>query len=109
MGGRGTFASGNKVAYTYRTVDIIEGVKVLKGLNGKHGLPEEAHSSKAYIQTKDGVFRSMRIYDDDGYLVLEIAHHREAKLNKQAKAVLHYHTYDRKFNRSKAAYLTDDM
>ena len=45
MGGRGTFASGNTVAYTYVTIEKIEGIKVLKGLNGKHGLPEETHSS----------------------------------------------------------------
>ena len=40
MGGRGTFAAGNDVAYTYQTVEKIEGVKVLKGINGKHGLPD---------------------------------------------------------------------
>lgn len=58
MGGRGTFAAGNIVAYVYRTVGKIEGVKVLVGLNGKHGLPEEAHSSRAYIKLKpDGTFR----------------------------------------------------
>ena len=45
MGGRGTFAAGKTVAYTYQTVDKIEGVKVLVGMNGKHSLPEEAHSS----------------------------------------------------------------
>ena len=44
MGGRGTFAFGNMVAYTYQTTGTISGVKVLSGLNGKHGLPEEAHS-----------------------------------------------------------------
>ena len=49
MGGRGTFASGNTVPYTYNTVGKIGGVKVLKGMQGKHGLPEEAHSSKDYI------------------------------------------------------------
>ena len=49
MGGRGTFASGNTVPYTYNTVGKIGGIKVLKGVQGKHGLPEEAHSSNAYI------------------------------------------------------------
>ncbi len=49
MGGRGTFVSGKKVAYTYETVGKIDGVKILKGILGKHGLPEEAHSSSAYI------------------------------------------------------------
>ncbi|MDY5439525.1 MAG: hypothetical protein SPG06_01970 [Eubacteriales bacterium] len=30
MGGRGTLAIGKSVAYTYETVDKIEGVKVLE-------------------------------------------------------------------------------
>lgn len=34
--GRGTFAKGNNVAYTYETVGEIEDVKVLRGLNGNH-------------------------------------------------------------------------
>ena len=49
MGGRGTFASGNTVPYTYNTDGKFGGIKVLKGMQGKHGLPEEAHSSNAYI------------------------------------------------------------
>jgi hypothetical protein len=32
MGGRGTYAAGNNVPYTYETVGKIEGVKVLQGL-----------------------------------------------------------------------------
>lgn len=98
MGGRGTFAAGNTVDYTYETVGKIEGVKVLQGLNGKHGLPEEAHSSEAYIKLKpDGTFHEMRIYDKDHYLVKEIAYHPEPKLNGGNKSdnVLHVHEYKR--------------
>lgn len=63
MGGRGTFASGNNVAYTYKTVGKINGVKVLKVIGGKHSLPEESHTSNVYIKLKpDGSFREMRIY-----------------------------------------------
>lgn len=63
MGGRGTFASGNNVAYTYKTVGKINGVKVLKGIGGKHSLPEESHTSNAYIKLKpDSSFHEMRIY-----------------------------------------------
>lgn len=29
MGGRGTFAASNSVPYTYQTISMIEGVKVL--------------------------------------------------------------------------------
>ena len=32
MGGRGTFASGNNVAYSYETVGKYEGDKILKGI-----------------------------------------------------------------------------
>lgn len=98
MGGRGTFAAGNSVDYTYETVDFIEGVKVLQGINGKHSLPEEAHSSAAYIKLKpDGTFHEMRIYDKDHYLVKEIAYHPEPKLNggNKSENVLHIHEYKR--------------
>lgn len=96
MGGRGTFAVGNSVPYTYKTVGKIEGVKVLQGLNGKHGLPEEAHSSSAYIKLKpDGTFHEMRIYDANHYLVKEIAYHPEPNLNagNRAENILHIHEY----------------
>ena len=97
MGGRGTFASGNSVAYNYETVGKIEGVKVLKGISGKHSLPEEAHSSDAYIKLKpDGTFHEMRIYDKDHYLVKEIAYHPEPSLTgNRHENVLHIHEYGR--------------
>lgn len=98
MGGRGTFASGNTVQYSYETVGIIEGVKVLAGIGGKHGLPEEAHSSNAYIKLKpDGTFHEMRFYDKDHYLVKEIAYHPEPNLNNgnRSENILHIHEYKR--------------
>lgn len=80
MGGRGTFASGNSVAYTYETVDKIEGVKVLQGLNGKHNLPEESHSSKAYILTdKNGNFIRYREFKQDHTSKFDIDYHPEKK------------------------------
>lgn len=110
MGGRGTFASGNNVAYAYETIGKIEGVKVLQGLGGKHSLPEEAHSSEAYIKLKpDGTFHEMRFYDKDHYLTFEIAYHPEPKLDNGAKSVLHYHIYDRNFNRTSAKKLPKAM
>lgn len=103
MGGRGTFAVGNNVEYTYETVGKIDGVKVLKGLNGKHSLPEEAHSSSAYIKLKhDDTFHEMRFYDNEHYLTFELAYHPEKSLGSGDKPILHYHTYDRDFNRSNA-------
>ena len=63
MSGRGTFAIGNNVDYTYESIDKIEGVKVL---NGKNGLSEESYSSTAYIKLKPGgTFYEMRIYDEN--------------------------------------------
>ena len=108
MGGRGTFAAGNIVAYVYTTTGKIEGVKVLSGINGKHGLPEEAHSSRAYIKLKpDGTFHEIRIYDKDHYLRYEIAYHPEPNLDPSRKPVLHYHRYDRDFKRSNARRLSE--
>ena len=110
MGGRGTFATGNNVAYTYDTVGTIHGVKVLVGINGKHGLPEEAHSSLAYIKLKpDGRFHEMRIYDTDHYLRYEIAYHPEPKIGPKGKPVLHYHVYDKDFSRSDAMKMPKAM
>ena len=110
MGGRGTFAAGNNVGYTYETIGFINGVKVLQGIGGKHSLPEEAHSSSAYIKLKhDGTFHEIRFYDNDRYLTLEIAYHRESNLDKTNANVLHYHTYDRAFGRSYALPLTKAM
>lgn len=110
MGGRGTYAIGNMVVYTYQTVGKIEGVKVLSGLDGKHGLPEEAHSSSAYIKLKpDGTFHEMRIYDKEHYLVFELAYHPEPNIDPSRKPVLHYHQYDRDFHRTKARKATKAM
>ena len=101
MGGRGTYAAGNNVAYTYETIGKIAGVKVLSGLNGKHGLPEEAHSSRAYIKLKrDGTFHEIRLYDKDHYLTFELAFHPEPNLDPSRKPILHYHLYDRFFERT---------
>lgn len=94
MGGRGTFAIGNIVPYTYETVDKIEGIKVLQGIGDKHDLPVEAHSSEAYIQLyHDGNFKMLRFFDDKHYLKLEIGYHPEKDLDKSRKPILHIHEY----------------
>lgn len=96
MGGRGTFAAGNPVPYSYQTVGTIEGVKVLQGLGDKHDLPVEAHSSNAYIQLyPDGNFKMMRFYDSDHYLTMEIGYHPEPNLDRSRKPILHIHEYKR--------------
>ena len=94
MGGRGTFAAGKKVPYTYKTVDKIEGVKVLEGIGAKHDLPVEAHSSEAYIQRyPDGNFKMMRFFDKEHYLTFEVGYHPETELDKSRKPILHVHEY----------------
>ena len=108
MGGRGTFASGNNVAYTYETVGKIEGIKVLSGKpnTGLHDLPAESHSDNMYIKLhKDGTLNMLRIYDNNHYLSAEIGYHPEPKLTGNRKPVLHIHYYDRNFNRTEANYL----
>ena len=96
MGVRGTFAAGKNVAYTYETVGKIEGVKVLEktNKNANGGLPEEAHSSTAYIMlNKNGDFRMYREYDENHYLRFEIAYHVEPSIDPSRKPVLHVHEY----------------
>ena len=106
MGGRGTFASGNAVPYTYETTGKIEGIKILQGIGQKHDLPVESHSSRAYIKLHpDGNLNMLRIYDSKHYLTAEIAYHPERKLTGTAENVLHIHYYDKNLKRTDAAYL----
>lgn len=94
MGGRNTYAAGKNVPFTYKTVGIFHGVKVLEGINGKHGLPEEAHTSLAYAKLhKDGNLQMLRFYDKDKFLVLEIGYHPEPRLTGHHDFVYHIHEY----------------
>lgn len=94
MGGKGTYAVDNSVAYTYKTVGKIEGVKVLQGLGNLHDLPAEAHSSKAYILLgKNGVFKQMRVYNEKHEAIYEIGYHYEKSLG--AGMILHAHIYSK--------------
>ena len=89
MGGKGTYAIGNNVGYTYQTVGKIGGVKVLKGLDGIHGLPEEAHSSSSYISLyKDGSVKQIRVYNKDHSARVDI----EYSIHRGEKK-LHAHDY----------------
>lgn len=110
MGGRGTYALGKNVPYTYETVGYIDGIKVLQGLPGHKGLPVEAHSSTAYIQLyPDGTFHMLREFDKEHYLVREIAYHPEPKLSGNHDPVLHIHEYQRdNFINRPGRLLTDD-
>ena len=94
MGGRGTYAAGRNVPYTYKTVGLFHGVKVLEGMNGLHGLPEEAHSSSAYAKLyRDGNLQMLRFYGENRMVVLEIGYHPEPKITGHHKHVYHIHEY----------------
>lgn len=97
MGGRGTFAVGNNVAYTYITVCKIEGVKVLSGLGKLHNLPEESHSSNAYIKVDNqGNFVRYREYNKDRTSHFDIDYHVEPKITgNRTEKVFHIHFYNK--------------
>lgn len=94
MGGRGTFAAGKSVAYSYHTVAKIDGVKVLQPNDSAKSLklPEEAHLSSSYILLdKEGVFHQYREYNSAHEVTLEIGYHHEPALGKGD--ILHIHIY----------------
>ena len=94
MGGRGTYAIGNNVEYTYKTVGEIDGVKVLQPVNAKRSfkLPEESHSSSCYVLLdKQGVFRQYREYDSQHRVIMEIGYHNEPLLGNGAVLHVHFH------------------
>lgn len=89
MGGRGTFAVGKTVPYSYQTVGVIEGIKVLKGLGSKHGLPEEAHTSSSYISLHhNGKVKQLRLYNENLTAKTDIEYSVH-----QGKLSLHAHDY----------------
>lgn len=113
MGGRGTFASGNNVPYKYKTVEIIESVKVLQPKDPKssYKLPEESHSSLSYILLdKVGVFRQYREYNSQHEAIFEIGYHFENNMSKHGEPVLHVHDYSAPGvqNRGKARSITEE-
>lgn len=80
MGGRGTYASGKSVSHVYKTVNKIEGIKVLEPLDSKKSfsMPAEAHSSLGYITLdKTGTFRQYREYNTQHLPTFEIGYHFE--------------------------------
>lgn len=117
MGGNGTFAAGNIAKYRWETIGTVHGVKVLalkdEGVSRK--LPEEAHSSRMYIQQHpDGSFSQLRIYDRFHRLRFEVGYHREPRLDGTGKAILHYHVYtypsgSSHFRRTEARRVTERM
>lgn len=111
MGGRGTFAVGNNVGYTYQTVGNIAGVKVLKGIGTAHNLPEEAHSSSAYIRVNgEGRFVRYREYNSDKTTRFDIDYHPEKAITgNSSEKIFHIHYYNAEGNRDRVGRkLTDE-
>lgn len=92
MGGRGTYAAGNNVDYTYKAVGKIDGVKILQSIDSTRSLklPEEAHSGSSYVLLdKDGVFHQYREYNANHEVIMEIGYHHENAFGKGD--ILHIH------------------
>lgn len=113
MGGRGTYAAEKHVDFVYETDTHysfapdgkLHGIKILKGIDGtyKHGLPESSHTSSAYIKLNpDGTFNTLRFYDKNHVLRLEIGYHVDNQLGKGK--ILHYHIYDERFSKETGDY-----
>jgi hypothetical protein len=111
MGGRGTFASGNPVPYTYKIVGNIDDAKILEGVAPRyHSLPEESHKSNKYIKLNDGSFKQLRIYDNKHNAIMDIDYHYEGNLkNNSDGKVLHYHLFDENFNRTDAIPISKEL
>lgn len=93
MGGRGTYSTGNNVPFKYKTVSCVCGVKVVARIkNGSQNLPEESHTSKAYILQNDkGEFRRYREYNSDHTAKFDIDYHPEPSLSRTAVYHIHYY------------------
>ena len=95
MGGRGTFAAGRDVEYTFYTVGFVDGIKIINPIDGTKALklPEESHKSTGYVlYDKNGVFHQYREYNKDHEVVLEIGYHHESSLGKGDVLHVHIHT-----------------
>lgn len=113
MGGRGTFAAGKNVPFKYKTVEKIEGVKVLQPIDPKssYSLPVESHSSNSYLLLdKKGIFRQYREYNSKHEAIFEIGYHFENTMSKPGESVLHVHEYSSPGiqNRQKARPITEE-
>ena len=113
MAARGAVAkNGHVTTDAYKVIRQVYDAKVLVGTEHAHGLPDYAHTpnSKYIKENADGSFREMRVYNNEGRLVLEIAYHCEESLTgNRHEPVLHYHTYDEKLTHSKAYPMTEKL
>ncbi|MFR0558363.1 hypothetical protein PSRA_0098 [Pseudoscardovia radai] len=114
MGGRGTYSTGQEPEQKYHAVGEIDGVKILEPIDGKQWrLPEENHSSTAYILLHpDGTFKRYREYNEDHTAKFDIDYHPEDKaLGTGKRPILHIHEYHMKKGtlvREPARFMTEE-
>lgn len=96
MGGRGTYSVGNNVAYTYKAVGDIDGIKILEPIDSTKSfkLPEESHTAgnRYVLLDKNGVFHQYREYNENHKVVLEIGYHIESDLGQGKVFHVHIHS-----------------
>lgn len=107
MSSRGALIRNGHVTteeYTSKDNKSVYDAKVLVGQSpDKHGLPDYSHSpNRKYIkENPDGSFREMRVYDEKGHPIIELAYHPEPHLTgNRHEYVLHYHTFDSDLKRT---------
>ncbi len=114
MSSRGSKAkNGHVTTSEYHTSKITDNnVKILEG-NAKsiHSLPDYSHSPNAvYAKLKpDGkTLHELRIYNESGKPVIEIAYHPEPYINNNSRElVVHFHLYDENLNRFFVGKMSD--
>ena len=96
MGGKGTFSTGKTPEYKYKTVRIIDGIKILAPISNKDSnkLPEESHTAGTSYALLDrhGIFHQLRVYNENHEVVLEIGYHKEPGLGVGKILHVHEHT-----------------
>lgn len=85
---------------------------VLSGNDGLHSLPDYSHTKpdRIYVKLDSRGFREMRIYGNDGKVVLEIGYHPEKNLTGNShEPVLHYHGFGFNLEHLKANPMTKEI
>ena len=97
MSSRGAvIINGHVTTNEYDSTKMILDAVVLKGNEGRHGLPDYSHSpNRKYIkENPNGTFRELREYDENGFPIIEIAYHPEQSLTgNRHENVLHFHLF----------------
>lgn len=114
MSSRGAVAKTGKISTdSYSIVGYVLDAKILQGnFKQHHSLPDYSHSSNTiYVKLKtNGTMHELRVYENHK-VVLEIAYHPEAILNRGnwKNNILHYHIYDEKLTHGEARILTKEL